>query len=229
MDRRYLGQAVRDTQEAGDPAHTAIVLHHLGRVPLDNGDPGEALTFFQLGQIAAQDSRSHLAVAFLLANEAVAYAHLGDAGQAVTALRRAEDEFADAADRDEEHPGFARFFDQAALQAAAARVHSQLGLTDEHHRAEAITRLERALADIPADHARQRAFNLAWLATCLLAEGEYDAGAERGQRAVKAVRELASTRLRDHLKPLQDQAQRHRQNSAVHQLAHDVTALRSAA
>ncbi|WP_143174314.1 helix-turn-helix domain-containing protein [Streptoalloteichus hindustanus] len=226
--RRYLGQAVRDTQEAGDPAHTAIVLHHLGRVPLDNGDPVEALKFFQLGQIAAQDSRSGLAVAFLLANEAVAYAHQNDARQAVTALRRAEDEFAHTRHRDE-HPGFARFFDHAALQTAAARVHSQLGLSDEQHRAEAIIRLRRAVVDIPADHARQRAFNLAWLATCLIAEGEYAAGVELGRQAVEAVRDVASTRLREQLKLLQEQAQRHQHDSDVRQLGHDVAVLRSAA
>lgn len=59
--QRWLGQAVRDTQDAGDPAHTAIVLYHLGRVPLDNDDPAEALKLFQLGQIAAQDSHSSVA------------------------------------------------------------------------------------------------------------------------------------------------------------------------
>lgn len=56
--RRWLGQAVRNTQDAGDPAHTAIVLYHLGRVPLDNDDPAEALKLFQLGQFTAQDSHS---------------------------------------------------------------------------------------------------------------------------------------------------------------------------
>jgi transcriptional regulator with XRE-family HTH domain len=87
--RQYLTQALQVAQQAGNPAHSAIILYYLGRVPLDNGDPSEALKLFQLGQIAAQNSLSAKPVAFLLANEAVAYAHLGDSRQAMTALRRA--------------------------------------------------------------------------------------------------------------------------------------------
>jgi transcriptional regulator with XRE-family HTH domain/tetratricopeptide (TPR) repeat protein len=226
--RRFLGQAVRDAQDAGDPAHTAIVLHHLGRVPLDNGDPGEALKVFQLGEIAAKDSRSTLAVAFLQANQAVAYAHLGDVSQALTALRRAEDEYSHSG-ADEANRGFTRFFDQIALDTAAARVHSQLGLTDAGHRAEAIARLTRTLATTPADHGRQRAFNLAWLATCVLAEGDLDTGVELGVQALDAVRAVQSTRLLDHLKPLQDQAEKPGGNSDVQQLHREVRSLRMAA
>jgi transcriptional regulator with XRE-family HTH domain/tetratricopeptide (TPR) repeat protein len=225
--RRYLGQAVLDTQDAGNPTHSAIVLFHLGRVPLDNGDPREALKFFQLGQIAAQDSRSSLAVAFLLANEAVAYAHQGDGRQAVTALRRAEDEFAHA-NLDDQHPEFTRFFDQVALNTAAARVHSQLGLGDAGHREEAISRLNRTLADTPSGHGRQRAFNLAWLATCTLADGDLATGVRIGNQALDAVREIKSTRLLHSLKPLEVEAQRRRTNRDVRQLGQDVQALRSA-
>jgi hypothetical protein len=103
------------------------VLYHLGRVPLDNGEPAEALRLFQLGQIAAHDSRSATPVALLLVNEAMAYAQLGDARQAMTALRRAEDEYAHTIDH--EWPEFLQFFDPGALHTHAARVHSQLGLT----------------------------------------------------------------------------------------------------
>ncbi|GAB2994203.1 helix-turn-helix domain-containing protein [Saccharothrix stipae] len=226
--RRYLGQAVRDAQDAGDPAHTAIVLHHLGRVPLDNGDPAEALKVFQLGEIAAKDSRSTLAVAFLQANQAVAYAHQGDADQALTALRRAEDEYSHAGQDDAER-GFTRFFDQVALDTAAARVHSQLGLTDTGHRAQAITRLTRTLAVTSADHGRQRAFNLAWLATCMLAEGDPETGVRLGTQALDAVRAVQSTRLLDHLQPLENETRQHNGNSDVQQLHHEVRLLRSAA
>ncbi|ONI89987.1 hypothetical protein ALI22I_13795 [Saccharothrix sp. ALI-22-I] len=224
--RRWLGQAVRDTQDAGDPAHTAIVLYHLGRIPLDNDDPAEALKLFQLGQIAAQDSHSSVAVSLLLTHEALAYAHLGNSRQSMTALRRAEDEYAHATDDQQE---FLRFFDPAALQTSAARIHSRLGLTDAAHRATAMERLQRALDDAPADRIRQRAFNLAWLATCALAEGDLVAGVELGIHALDAVRVIQSTRLLDHLKPLEDEAGRHGGNSDVQQLHHEVRLLRTAA
>jgi tetratricopeptide (TPR) repeat protein len=223
--RQYLTQALQDTQQAGQPAHSAIVLYYLGRVPLDNGDPLEALKLFQLGQIAAQDSRAATPVAFLLANEAVAYAHLGDARQAMTALRRAEDEYTHT-DQDDEHPEFTRMFDQVALNTAAARVHSQLGLTDTHHRDQAITRLSQTLTQDSAGRGRQRAFNQAWLATCHLADGDPSTGTAIGMQALDAARGLTSPRLLEQLAPLHAQTSRYPHDDA-HQLAHELRVLRA--
>lgn len=225
--RQYLTQALQTTEQAGQPAHSAIVLYYLGRVPLDNGDPDEALKLFQLGQIAAQDSRSATPVAFLLANEAVAYAYLGDGRQAMTALRRAEDEYAHA-DQDDQHPEFTRMFDQLALNTAAARVHSQLGLTDTHHRDQAIVRLNQALAQDSSGRGRQRAFNQAWLATCHLADGDLTTGTAIGMQALDATRGLTSPRLLEQLAPLHTQANRCPQNDDARQLAHDLQVLRTA-
>ncbi|MBP2337287.1 transcriptional regulator with XRE-family HTH domain/tetratricopeptide (TPR) repeat protein [Saccharothrix coeruleofusca] len=224
----HLVRAVEHTRAAGDPAHTAIVLHYLGRVPLDNGDPDEALKYFQLGQIAAQDAHSPLAVAFLHANQAVAYAHQGHPDHAISSLRRAENEFAHAGTDEQDRP-FARFFDHTALETAAARVHSHLGLHDPAHRDQAIIRLRRTLDHTPADHARQRAFNLTWLATCTLAAGDPDTGTQLGHQALDAVRAVNSTRLLHHLAPLATETAHHRHNSDVNDLAHEVHLLRSTA
>jgi transcriptional regulator with XRE-family HTH domain len=224
--RQHLARALQITQQADIPAHSAVVLYHLGRVPLDNGDPAEALRLFQLGQITAQDSRSSLPVALLLINEAMAYAHLGDTRQAMTALRRAEDEYAHATDDD--RPEFLQFFDLGALHTNAARVHSQLGLTHPNHREHAITRLSQALTDIPTGRARQRAFNLAWLATCTLADGDLAAGAQLGNQTLEAVHVIKSTRMLDHLAPLHTQAQRYPHHTDLRQLTHDLQVLRSA-
>lgn len=223
--RQHLARALQLTQQADDPAQSAIVLYYLGRVPLDNGDPAEALKLFQLGQIAAQDSRCATPVAFLLANEAVAYAHLGDARQAVTALRRAEDEFAHA--QDDLQPEFTRLFDQVALNTAAGRVHSRLGLTDPHHRQRAIFHLTQALAGDANGRTRQRAFNHAWLATCLLADGDPTTGAQLGIQALDTARGLTSPRLLEQLAPLQTQARRYPHHADARQLAHDTQLLRS--
>lgn len=46
-----------------------------------------------------------------------------------------------------------------ALDTAAGRTHSRLGLTDPKHRAAAIARLHRGLADATNRRGRQRAFN----------------------------------------------------------------------
>jgi len=75
-----------------------------------------------------------------------------------------------------------------ALNTAAGRVHSVLGLTDAKHRAQAMIRLNQALADGSGGRTRQRAFNQAWLATCFLADGDPAAGAQAGASAVETVR-----------------------------------------
>jgi tetratricopeptide (TPR) repeat protein len=222
--RQHLARALQITQQAGAPAQSAIVLYYLGRVPLDNGDPAEALKLFQLGQIAAQDSRSATPVAFLLANEAVAYAHLGDARQAVTALRRAEDEFARA--QDDEQVEFTRLFDQVALDTAAGHVHSRLGLADPHHRQRAIAHLNEALTGDTNARTRQRAFNQAWLATCILADGDPTLGARLGFQAIDDARDLTSPRLLEQFTPLQAQARRYQRHSDLRQLGHDLQLLR---
>jgi tetratricopeptide (TPR) repeat protein len=223
--RGHLARALQLTQQADDAAHSAIVLYYLGRVPLDNGDPDEALKLFQLGQIAAQDSSSAMPVAFLLANEAVAYAHLGDARQARTALRRAEDEYAHA--QDDQHPEFIRLFDQVALNTAAGRVHSRLGLNDPHHRQLAITHLNHALASDMNSRTRQHTFNRAWLATCLLADGDPTSGAQVGVQALDAARDLASPRLLEQFVPLQTQARRYPRHAEARQLAYEMHLLRT--
>lgn len=223
--RSYIAQAVQTAKEADDPGHTAIALHHLGRVPLDNGDSTEALKVFQLGQISAQDSRSNSIVSLLLVDQAMAYAQLRDARQATMALRRAEDEFAHA--NHDEDPVFLRFFDRGALETHAARMHSALGLTDEGHREEAVKRLQRAITEAPAVRARQRAFNLAWLATCHLADGDIAAGTALGAQALDAVRDLRSVRILDHLAPLQAQAERHNRNTDAVHLAHEIHQVRT--
>jgi tetratricopeptide (TPR) repeat protein/transcriptional regulator with XRE-family HTH domain len=224
--RSYIAQAVQTAKHAEDPGHTASALHHLGRVPLDNGDPTQALKLFQLGQIAAQDSRSSTAVALLLVDQALAYAQVGDARQAVTALRRAEDEYAHA--NHDEDPAFLRFFDQGALETNAARVHSALALTSGRHREEAVARLQHAITDAPASRARQRAFNVAWLATCHLADGDTTTGTQLGNQALATVRDLRSVRILEALAPLQAQAQRHTRDADTRQLLHDIHRLRSA-
>jgi len=225
--RQYLIQAVLTTQQANNSAHSAIVLYHLGRVPLDNGDPAEALKLFQLGQIAAQDSRFNATVALLLAAEALAYAHLGESHQAMNALRRAEDEYTHAAA--DAWPEFLQFFDLGALETNAARVHSRLGLTDPKHCEEAITGLNQALTDGPAGRARQRAFTLTWLATCTLATGDIAGAAALGNQALDAVRAVHSTRLLDNLEPLHAQAQQHTHDSDIQHLVHELQLLGSSA
>ena len=71
----------------------AKALYCTGRVELCQGRGAEALRLFQLGQLAAQESGNSLAASLLAANEAWAYAVLGDKDQATSACKRATNEF----------------------------------------------------------------------------------------------------------------------------------------
>ncbi|GAA2693008.1 MULTISPECIES: helix-turn-helix domain-containing protein [Actinosynnema] len=217
----WLTQALEETRSAGNPAHTAIVAHHLGRVPLDHLDPGQALKYFQLGRIAAAEADSPLAVAFLEADMAIAYADQGQPRRALDVLTRAQDEF-DLAQQEEQHAPYTRFFDRVAMRTAAARVHTRLGMTDSGQRAVAIEGLTRALADIPPDHARQQAFSHALLAACYLAEGEIDTAVGIGEQALNAVRAVRSQRLRGQLTLLREQTRRYPHHSDAQALGREI-------
>jgi hypothetical protein len=80
--RRHFARALEQAKHANDSSLVANVLYPMGRLHLHRGFYRHALKFFQLGQIAAQDSGSELTVAMLCANEAWAYALLADARQA---------------------------------------------------------------------------------------------------------------------------------------------------
>ncbi|MCP3802287.1 helix-turn-helix domain-containing protein [Allokutzneria sp. A3M-2-11 16] len=206
--RQYLRNAVLRATEAANPMHTAIALHHLGRVPLDNGNPKDALAYFQLGQKAAEDAGSLLALAIMHADAALAHALSGDARRALDSLGRAEHEFAGHLDRDHEQPTFASFFDAAALNTNAARVYSALGLVDAKHRAVAIERLQAAIRTSAPHRVRQNVFNESQLAACEIAAGDASTGIARGVHALEAAQRLRSPRVLQHLAPLQYQAGR---------------------
>ncbi|MCP2097427.1 MULTISPECIES: tol-pal system YbgF family protein [Actinosynnema] len=219
--RRLLLQAVGFTQSADNPAHTAIVMHHLGRVPLDNGQPDEALKYFKLGRIAAENAESGLAVAFLAADEAIAHADMGKPRLATDTLARALDDFA-AAEAGERTTPYTRFFDQVAMRTAAARVHTRLGMTDPGQRAIAIDGLTRTLTGIPPEHARQQAFNQALLASCHLADGETATAVEMGHTVLHQVRRVKSQRLRGQLGLLRRQALALTGHSGAQDLAREI-------
>ena len=77
----------------------------MGRVHLHCDRVQDALRFFQLGQICAQDANCERTVAMLCANEAWAYALLGDAELALKSIHRARDEFARSCGRPALRPG----------------------------------------------------------------------------------------------------------------------------
>lgn len=223
--RSHFARALEQAKYAGDASLVANVLYRMGRLHLHRGSDQEALKFFQLGQIAAQESGCELTVAMLCANEPWAYALLGDSVQALKSLGRAEDEFARA--EPGHAPAWVRFFGAADLNATIGVVHLSLPEPTGKRCETATTSLARGLAIRGPDMTRSKTFELTALATSHLVEGDLDQGAAVGQRAVDIAEQLRSVRVIDRLAPLEEAAQQRRHHGDVRELAERIATLRS--
>lgn len=198
--RCHLARALEQAKHAKDPSLAANVLYRMGRVHLHLGRIEDALRFFQLGQICAQDASCELTVAMLCANEAWAYALLGDERLALKSLERAHDEF-NRADH-KSAPVWVRFFGEADLTAASGMTHLGLTETDPAHISVAAEMLARSVRGRDDRMARSMVFELIGLATVRLLLGDVDDGLRHGHQAVTLITQIRSVRTIDRLTPL---------------------------
>jgi len=198
---RHLALALDSARQAAVPSLTANVLYRAGRVYLHRGRIGESLRFFQLGQLAAQDSGSRRTVAMLCANIAWTYAVMGDEPQARAHLHRAADEFSRGDDADGEP--WVQFFDELDILALTGM--TQLALAQNTPSSPwasaARENLEQSVARRTADMARSLAFEQGALATACLLERNWEAVEVFGGQALEQARQLRSRRVLDRLQP----------------------------
>jgi tetratricopeptide (TPR) repeat protein len=224
--RRHFARALEQARAADDASLVANVLYRMGRLHLHRGMLKEALRFFQLGQIAAQDSGCELTVAVLCSNEAWVYALLGDADQAFTSLGRARDEFT-RADRSTA-PAWVRFFGIADHYASAGVVYASLPEATSTQLDQGVELLNQSLEQRGPDMARSRTFELTTLATAYLRTGDRDCGVQAGREAVELAGAVRSVRTLDRLEPLQLAASEHAaQDSDLRDLAERIATLRA--
>jgi transcriptional regulator with XRE-family HTH domain len=224
--RLHFARALEQAKYANEPSLVAKVLYCIGRLYLHRNLVLDALRFFQLGQLAAQESGCELAVAMLCANEAWAYALLGRSRQAFISVGRAQDEFTRAS-RDDA-PAWVRFFGVADLHASIAMTRAFLPEPTAKQRAEAIQGFGRSLAERGSGMARSRAFELTALATVHLYDGDLDHGAAVGHQAVDLAEQVRSTRIVDRMTPLQTEAEKHSGHDDLRGLAERIATIRSA-
>jgi transcriptional regulator with XRE-family HTH domain len=216
--RNHFGKGLELAKEGRSEPLVANILYRMGRVYLHNDAPNDALKIFSLGQIAAQNSGSELAVAVLCANEAWAYAMMGQREQTMKLLGRTRDEFA-RADLDGAET-WVKFFTETDVYAMMGTVHTVLAQTvDSKHTRYAIPALQRALDSYGDDMARSKTFNLGALATNHLLEGDIDHGTKIGRQAVEMAENLTSGRTKDRLRPLKQEADRRKNNSQARELS----------
>ncbi|MGH3978605.1 MAG: helix-turn-helix domain-containing protein [Pseudonocardiaceae bacterium] len=223
--RNHFAKALELAKESGDDGLLSNVLYRMGRVYLHHKEPNEALKMFQLGQIAAQNSGSELAVAVLCANEAWAYAMMNDPTQTQKLIGRARDEFSRA--NLDEAPDWVRFFDKNDIQAMVGTVHTELSAFDVKHSTIAIPALTSSVAGYNDTMARSKAFNLTMLATNHLRQGDVDHGVRVGREALVLASTLKSDRVLVRLKPLEEEATRRGASSDARDLSASIRRLRA--
>ncbi|ATE51899.1 MULTISPECIES: helix-turn-helix transcriptional regulator [Actinosynnema] len=220
--RNHFGQALSLAKQGRKEELVANILYRMGRVYLHQDAPDDALKVFQLGQLAAQNSGSELAVGILCANEAWAYAKMGSDTQALKLLGRARDEFARA--NVAEAPAWARFFDANDLSAMVGTVHTELAQTvDVKYTRTAIPALSKAIGGYGEDMTRSKSFNFISLSINHLLQGDLDHGSKVGRQALDLSESLKSIRTKDRMKPLLGEAQKRRNNQDARELAERVS------
>lgn len=233
--RFHFSKALELAREAQNNSLLANVLYRMGKIYMEKGAPNDALKLFQLGQIAAQDSGSEIAVALLCANEAWAYSQIGDVDQTQKMIGRAQDEFARADPR--RTPGWARHCDEFELYSSTGTVHFTLARSADRERVPdpgkhmrlAIPNLQRAIDGYGPEMARTHAFNLTTLAAAHLWEGDVSHGVRLGRTAVEMASEVKSARMTARLQPLHEEAARHVHNADSRDLAERIARLRTVA
>ncbi len=224
--RQHFTRALEQAKHAAEPSMVAKALYCLGRLHLHRQWATDALRFFQLGQLAAQESACELTVAMLCANEAWAYAELGDIRQALKSMGRAEDQFirSDLGSA----PTWVRFFGHADVYASAAMVHAISPEQTAKDRQQAVNGFTRSLTNRGPEMARSRAFELTALATVHLQDGDLDEGVRLGHQAADLAEQVRSVRITDRMAPLQAEVARHTHHADVADLAERIATLRAA-
>ncbi|GGL20924.1 transcriptional regulator [Mangrovihabitans endophyticus] len=219
--RRHFSLALEQTKAAKNRSLAANILYRQGRVHLHLGSMNQALRFFQLGQIAGQDANDPLTVAMLHANLAWAHAIMGNDGQALSALGRAEDEFVRGEDG---LPAWVAFFGAADLSALTGMVHSLL--PGDENAGKAVAGLAASVQARNDATVRSTIFELTALATTKLHIGDLRGGTADGNRAVTLAGQVRSVRTLDRLGPLLKAAREHPHDQDTTELACRIVTLR---
>ncbi|GAA4895927.1 helix-turn-helix transcriptional regulator [Streptomonospora salina] len=221
--RRYFAHALVEAKRSGAPSLSANILYRTGRLYLHQGSYQDALRFFQLGQLEAQNSSCTLTVSLLCANEAWALALLDDENGALQSLQRAQDEFTRA---DPTHaPSWVRFFCEADIYAMTGVASVSLTTQTPRSQARATENLLRGLHMRDADMERSKAFEQSALATAHLAQGDIDEGVAVGHQAADVAGRLRSRRVTQRLAPVERAARAARSRGEPAELADRIATL----
>lgn len=218
--RLHFSFALEQAKATDNLSLAANVLYRQGRVHLHRGFLDQALRFFQLGQLAAQDADDPITVAMLHANLAWTHAMMGSRSKATSALGRAEDEFC----RGEENlPAWLAFFGAADLSALTGMVYSLI--PGDRNVDKAITYLTASIKARGDGTARSTIFELTALGATKLNAGDISGGVTDGNRAVALAEQVRSVRTIDRLSPLLLAAREITGDEGTAQLVHRIATI----
>ncbi|MGW5720670.1 tetratricopeptide repeat protein [Amycolatopsis sp. NPDC003865] len=213
------GRALELAVEAGNDDLQANVRYRIGRLHLHYGAVDAALAEFARGREAALLAHSKLAQAILSANQAWAHAKKADVTEALTYLRRARQEFAEAEGR--EPSPWDAFFGPTDMAAMVGTVHGELAqVVDIRHGRDGIPALTEAIAGYRdgGGMTRSRSLTLIWLATVHALDGDLDVATAVGEEAIELAGALRSPRTRQRLHSLSAAARRFSGNADAQEI-----------
>ncbi|MFJ7211958.1 hypothetical protein [Amycolatopsis sp. NPDC098790] len=203
--------------EAGNDDLQANIRYRIGRLHLHYGAVDAALAEFARGREAALQAHSKLALAILSANQAWAHAKKADVTEALTFLRRARQEFAEAEGR--EPSPWDAFFGPTDMAAMVGTVHGELAqVVDVRHGRDGIPALTEAIAGYERGMTRSRSLTLIWLATVHALDGDLDVATAVGEEAIELAGALRSPRTRQRLHSLSAAARRFSGNADAQEI-----------
>jgi tetratricopeptide (TPR) repeat protein len=187
LGQRYLTQALRLAQAAGDRALGGRILAGMSHLANFRGYANDAINLARAAQTGARDHATPTAMALFHAMEARALANRGDRRDCERALTEAERWFAHrVADQD---PIWLRYFDQAELAAEFAHSYRDLGVASK-----AIEYAKLAVDQHEPLYARSILFCRTVLATGYLGQGDIEQGLAHAEQAAQASGALRSGR-----------------------------------
>jgi len=223
--RRHFARALEQARHAGDDSLAANILYRLGRLHLHRGLSKEALRFFQLGQLVAQDSCG-VTDSMLWANMAWAYAYLGDRAKMDHAVSAANEAFG-AADHDQA-ASWVRFFGEMDLHAVTGAALTSLPDPKGQEMERAIELVSTTVGLRGPEMARSRTFEHISLAVAHLRIGAHDEGIAYGHQAIDGAASVRSVRTIDRLEPLRVEAAAQPSRVGADDLAQRITELQPA-
>ncbi|MGP3950229.1 tetratricopeptide repeat protein [Streptomyces sp. 7N604] len=187
--RSHYGEALATARVASDPALEAHAFCNTAFLARDAGRPREAVRAAQAAQRAARHLSSPRLLSLLALREAGGRAGLGDRKECEEALLRAHTLFGRGpSDAD---PEWMSFYGEAELEGLEAQCWSALGQWGR-----AADHARRAVALQDPHFARNTALFTAELAGNLARSGAPDEAAHAGQRVLRLLDEVQSSRIR---------------------------------